>query len=217
MKKPIDTKKMVLLAMLAAVAFLLVALIRIPVVLFLKYEPKDVVITIGGFLLGPMASFIVSLVVALVEMVSISDTGPIGCLMNLLSSACFACTAAAVYKHKRSLGGAVLGLVLGSVAMIVTMLLWNWLITPLYMTGTSRSQIAGMLLPVFLPFNALKAGFNSALTLLLYKPLVSALRKTGLIPKAAAKPASAKWGIYLLGIALLATCILLLLVLRGIL
>ena len=157
------------------------------------------------------------LVVALVEMVSISETGPIGCLMNLLSSACFACTAAAVYKHKRSLVGAVLGLVLGSVAMIVTMLLWNWLITPLYMTGTSRSQIAGMLLPVFLPFNALKAGFNSALTLLLYKPLVSALRKTGLIPKAAAKPASAKWGIYLLGIALLATCILLLLVLRGIL
>ena len=92
--KKIDTKKMVLLAMLAAVAFMLVALIRIPVVLFLSYEPKDVVITVGGFLLGPMASFVISLVVALVEMVTISTTGPIGCLMNLLSSACFACTAA---------------------------------------------------------------------------------------------------------------------------
>ena len=215
--KKVNTKKLVLLAMLAAIAFMLVALIRIPVVLFLSYEPKDVVITIGGFLMVPMASFVISLVVALVEMVTISTTGPIGCLMNLLSSACFACTAAFVYKKKHSLGGAVLGLVLGSVTMIVTMLLWNWLITPLYMTGTSRSDIAAMLMPVFLPFNALKAGFNSALTLILYKPLVSALRKTKLIPKASAKSASARWGIYLLGTALLITCVLLLLVLRGIL
>ena len=215
MKKRPDVKKMVLLAMLAAVAFMLVALIRIPVVLFLSYEPKDVVITIGGFLMGPMASFVISFVVALVEMVTISTTGPIGCLMNLLSSTCFACTAAFVYKKKRSLGGAVVGLLLGSVVMIATMLLWNWLITPLYMTGTSRSDIAAMLVPVFLPFNALKAGFNSALTLILYKPLVSALRKTGLIPKTPSS--SAKWGIYLLGAALLATCILLLLILRGIL
>ena len=215
--KKINTKKMVLLAMLAAVAFMLVALIRIPVVLFLSYEPKDVVITIGGFLLGPMASFVISLIVALVEMVTISTTGPIGCLMNLISSACFACTAAAIYKKKHSLGGAILGLGLGSVTMIAAMLLWNWLITPLYMTGTSRADVAAMLLPVFLPFNALKAGFNSALTLILYKPLVSALRKTGLIPKASSKTTGTKWGIYLLGTALLITCILLLLVVRGIL
>lgn len=207
---------MVLLAMLAAVAFMLVALIRIPVVLFLNYEPKDVIITIGGFLLGPMASFVISLVVALLEMVTISTTGPIGCLMNLLSSVCFACTAAFVYKKKRSLSGALTGLILGSVTMVVIMLLWNWLITPLYMTGTSRSDVAAMLIPVFLPFNALKAGFNSALTLMLYKPLASALRKTGLIPGNTARSGSARRGIYLLSALLLATCILLLLVLRGI-
>ena len=216
MKKKMNVKTMVLLAMLAAIAFLLVALIRIPVVMFLSYEPKDVVIAIGGFLLGPMASFVISLVVSFLEMVTISSTGPIGAVMNLLSTCSFACTAAIIYKRKRTLGGAVIGLLSGSVAMVGVMLLWNYLITPLYMTGTSRSDIAAMLIPVFLPFNALKAGFNSALTLMLYKPLVSALRKTGLIPKTSSKPASAKWGIYLLGAALLATCILLLLVLRGI-
>ena len=216
MKKKMNVKTMVLLAMLAAIAFLLVALIRIPVVMFLSYEPKDVVIAIGGFLLGPMASFVISLVVSFLEMVTISSTGPIGAVMNLLSTCSFACTAAIIYKRKRTLGGAVIGLLSGSVVMVGVMLLWNYLITPLYMTGTSRSDIAAMLIPVFLPFNALKAGFNSALTLMLYKPLVSALRKTGLIPKTSSKPASAKWGIYLLGAALLATCILLLLVLRGI-
>ena len=93
-------RKMVLIAMLAAIAYMIVAYIRIPVILFLKYEPKDVVITIGGFLLGPMASFIISLVVSLVEMVTVSDTGPIGCLMNLISTCSFACTAASLSSTK---------------------------------------------------------------------------------------------------------------------
>jgi riboflavin transporter FmnP len=212
--KKTNVKKLVLLAMLTAVAFLLVAVIRIPVVMFLNYEPKDVVIAIGGFLLGPMASLVISFMVSLLEMVTISSTGPIGAVMNFLSTCSFACTAAVIYKRKRTLVGAVAGLAAGSVVMVGVMLLWNYLITPLYMTGTSRSDVAAMLIPIFLPFNALKAGFNTALTLLLYKPLVSALRKAGLVPKASS--GSAKWGIYLLGVALLATCILLLLVLRGI-
>lgn len=207
---------MVLLAMLSAVAYLLSFLKTplIPAAPFLSYEPMDVAITIGGFLLGPISACIIALVAALIEALTIGDTGIIGFIMNFLSSASFACTAAYVYKKKRDVFGAVTGLLLSSVAMIVIMLLWNWLITPLYM-GVSREAVEGMLVPVFLPFNALKAGLNSALTLLLYKPLVTALRKTGLVPKASTK-SGAKWGIYLLGAGLLLTCILLLLVLRGI-
>ena len=212
-----NVKNMVLTAMLAAVAYLLVCFIRIPVVLFLSYEPKDVVITIGGFLLGPMTAFICSLVVSLVEMVTISTTGPIGCLMNLLSTCAFACTAAFIYKKRHDFLGAVLGLAAGSVLMVGMMILWNWLITPMYM-GYPREAVEALLLPAFLPFNLLKAGFNTALTLMLYKPLVGALRHTGLI---AAKPVSGttkshpKIGTYLVGAVLLVTCILLLLVLQG--
>lgn len=209
-----ETKKLVLLAMLASVAYMIVALVRIPVVLFLKYEPKDVIIVIGGFLLGPMASFLISLVVSLLEMITISETGPIGAIMNLLSTCSFACTAAWIYKKNHTLKGAVLGLAIGSAVMVVTMLLWNYLITPLYMTGTSRSDVAAMLIPVFLPFNALKAGFNSALTLMLYKPLVNALRKTRLVEEKTGK-GSSRIGLYLLAGILLVTCILLLLVLQG--
>ena len=210
-----NTKKLVLLAMMTAVAYMIVALVRIPVVLFLSYEPKDVIITIAGFLMGPMASFVISLLVALVEMVTFSATGPIGCLMNLISSASFACTAALVYKHKRSSMGAIWGLAVGSVSMIVVMLLWNYLITPLYM-NVDRSYVAGLLLPAFLPFNALKAGFNSALTLALYKPLVRALRKTGLIESRPGTGTKTRAGIYVLAAGLLVTCILLYLVLKGI-
>ena len=209
-------RKMIIMAMLAAISILLVSTVRIPVVLFLKYEPKDVAITIGGFLLGPMASLIISGVVSLIEMVTVSDTGIIGCLMNFLSTISFACTAALIYKKSRTLKGAIIGLLAGSVIMIGVMLLWNWLITPLYMGGT-REAVAQMLLPVFLPFNALKAGLNSALTLGLYKPLTSALRKTHLLPPSTASAkAVTKPGIYLLSLAILITCILFLLVLQGV-
>ncbi len=207
------TRQWVLMAMLSALAYLIMSLVRIPVVLFLKYEPKDVIITVGGFLMGPLASFLISLVVSLVEMVTVSDTGPIGALMNLLSTCTFACTAAVFYKKNHSLKGAVLGLALGSVTMVGTMLLWNWLVTPWYM-GQPREVVESLLIPAFLPFNLLKGGLNTAFTLMLYKPLTVALRKTGLLSPSIQPKSQAKIGGYLLGAILLITCVLLLLVFR---
>ena len=55
------TKQMVTMGMMAALAYIVMVFIRIPVVLFLKYEPKDVIITIGGFIYGPVAAFLISL------------------------------------------------------------------------------------------------------------------------------------------------------------
>ena len=49
-KRKLDTKKLTVLAMLAALSFIVMVVGRIPVVLFLKYDPKDVVITIAGFI-----------------------------------------------------------------------------------------------------------------------------------------------------------------------
>ena len=211
-------KYLVLIAMLAAMAYMVVSLFRIPVVLFLKYEPKDVIITIGGFILGPLASFIISALVSLIEMVTVSETGPIGALMNLLSTCAFSCTAAFIYKKKRSILGAIIGLCAGSMVMVAVMLLWNWLITPLYM-GVSREVVESMLLPMFLPFNLLKGGLNTALILAIYKPMVTVLRKAQLVSEpesvSGVKGASSKWGVYLLAAGLLATCIFLMLVFMG--
>ena len=214
LSKQSDVKRMVLMGVFAALAYVAVALIRIPAVAFLKYEPKDVIITIGGFILGPMSTVIVSGVVALIEMFTISETGPIGCVMNMLSSCCYCSVAALVYHQRRTIGGAIKGLCLGSVLMVAVMLLWNWLITPLYM-GVSRDAVVGMLVPTFLPFNAVKALLNSALVLCLYKPLITALRKARLVAAPSGGKRSIKPGIYLLAGAVLATGVLLLLVLQG--
>ncbi|MCA5577434.1 hypothetical protein [Enterocloster clostridioformis] len=75
---------------------------------------------------------------------------------------------------------AIIGLAAGCFTMICIMLLWNYLITLIYM-GYPREAVVQLLLPAFLPFNLLKGGLNAAFTFLLYKPVVHALSKTGLV------------------------------------
>ena len=163
----VKSKKLTMIGMLCAVAYIVMVVGRFPVVLFLKYDPKDVVITIGGFIFGPMTSFLISLIVSLIEMVTVSETGPIGCIMNILSTCCFACTAAFIYKKQHTMKGAITGLVTGCLLTTAVMLLWNYLITPIYM-GYPREAVAELLLPAFLPFNLLKGGLNTVIRLLIY-------------------------------------------------
>ena len=211
------TARLTTAAMLCAVAYIAMALIRIPVVLFLKYEPKDVIIAIGGFLMGPFVSLTISTAVALVEMVTVSDTGPIGCVMNILSSCSFACTAALIYKRKRTMCGAAAGLAAGCLLMTAVMLLWNYLITPLYM-GYPRQAVTELLLPAFLPFNLLKGGLNTALTLLLYKPVTAGLRRMRMAAAPEEEAArSNRIGLLLAAGLLLISCVLIILVWTGML
>ena len=110
MEKTMDLKKISIIALLSALAFLMVAVIRIPVVAFLKYEPKDVIIVIGGFIYGPLVSIIISVFSSLLEMLTISETGIIGAVMNIVSSCAFAVTAAFIYSRKKSINKALLSL-----------------------------------------------------------------------------------------------------------
>lgn len=175
-------RTLIALALLAAIAFVSTALLRIPVVSFLKYEPKDIVIAIAGFIFGPLPALGMTVVVALIECFTISDTGLWGLLMNVIASASFVLPAAILYKKRRTIGGAVTGLVFGGILAVVMMLLWNLLVTPIYL-GYPRSAVADMLLPVFLPFNLLKCSINALLTILLYKPVSRALQASHLVEK----------------------------------
>lgn len=172
-----DTRRIAETAVLCAMAYLMVAFCRIPLVLFLEYEPKDIVIVLGGFLWGPSTSFTVSLIVSAMELITVSEDGVLGFIMNVLSSCSFACTSAMIYRKKKNLRGAAAGLFTGSLLMIPVMLLWNWLITPIYM-GYPREAVAAFLLPAFLPFNLMKAGLNTLFTLILYKPVMTAMRRS---------------------------------------
>ena len=216
-----SVKTLTSLAMLTAVSYVVMILSKmLPQISgFLQLDLKDTVITIGGFVFGPLSAAIISIVVAVVEMFTYSDTGIIGCIMNVLATVSFCCTASFVYKKFHTQKGAVAGLVAGVAALTAVMLLWNYLITPLYM-DIDREVVAKMLPTVFLPFNLVKGGLNMALLLLVYKPVVNALRRAKLIPEPSAetlKPTTHSTGFILFGVALLATFITIAMVLMGIL
>lgn len=201
--------------MLCTLAYVAVVVGRVPLILFLKYDPKDVVITIGGLIFGPLTSFVITVIVSVVQMFTISGTGILGCVMNMISSCSFACTAAFIYKRKRRLPGAIVGLFCGLGCQTAVMMLWNYLIAPIYM-GYPREAIVELLLPAFLPFNLIKGGLNAAITMLLYKPVVTALRRSNLIEtKSNSDKMRINMGVFLVALLIIITCVLLILSFNG--
>ncbi len=204
------TQKLTRLALFSALAYVVMLVGRVPVVEFLSYDPKDVILTITGFAFGPIAAISVTFVVSLIELLLTSTTGIVGFLMNVISSCAFAGVAAAIYKKTHSLKGAIIGLAAGCIAMTATMLLWNYIITPLYL-GIPRENVVEMLLPIFLPFNILKSSINSGFVLLLYKPVRRVLGGIGIMEikdtSAGTKGLTqgAMIGFFLVGVIILAT------------
>ena len=179
----LTTKNIAIIGMLCAVAYVVMALVHIsiiPAAPFLTYDPKDVIIAVGGFIFGPLTAIIISIIVSFLEMITISHTGIIGMVMQVMATAAFIVPASVIYQKVKTKKAAVKGLAIGVVCMVAVMILWNYLLTPLYL-GTARADVAAMLLPAIIPFNAIKGVLNAILTLLLYKPVVRTLRRTGFI------------------------------------
>ena len=209
------TKRITAIGMLCAITYVTMVVGRIPIILFLKYDPSDVIVTLGGFIWGPMTSCIVSVIVATLEMITVSDTGILGCIMNIVQTLSFACTASFIYKKKHTLSGALIGLASGWLITVIVMLLWNYLVTPLYM-GYPREAVVELLLPAFLPFNLLKGGLNASIAFLLYKPIVTALRKSGYISTLEKDTRQQHTGLLILANFIIVTCVLIILSMNGI-
>ena len=226
MKQKMSVRYLACMAMFTALSFVAVLIAKwIPAVSgFLSYEPKDALIVIAGFIFGPLSSLILSVLVSFIEMVSISSTGPWGFLMNALASCAFALPAAWIYSRHKTMKGAVIGLAVGVLTMAVCMVVWNYIVTPYYMSmgdvtdvAAKRQIVGGMLASVFLPFNLIKGGINAGLAMLLYKPVVGALRGAGLVAPSQSKKGRFSLGFTAFALAVLLTFILLLLVMLGVL
>ena len=91
----LNTKQLVTMAMLSGIAYVVMYLSKaLPSVNgFLDFDFKDVIICIGGFIYGPLSAALMSILVAFIELVTISGTGLWGFLMNCLATCAFCCTA----------------------------------------------------------------------------------------------------------------------------
>ena len=183
-----STKKLVGIAVFAALAFGVTLVFRIPVS-FLTFDAKDAILVVASFIYGPVAAVVMSLITSLLE-ISISDTAVIGAIMNFISSATFAGIASLIYKRKRTFNGALIGLFTSVAVTTAVMMLMNILITPFYL-GVERSVVISMLPTVLLPFNFAKTLMNGAIAMLIYKPVAIALRRAKLLD---GKPMDTKFG-----------------------
>ena len=174
-------KKLIVAAVFCALAFVSMFILRINV-MFLTFDAKDAVVTIAGLLLGPIYAFAISVAVPIIESIAIGDTGIWGLLMDFLSTMIFSCTCALIYKHKKNIKGAVIGLVSSALAVTAFMMLFNLFIVPLYTPGFTTAAVAKMVPTLFLPFNLTKAVLNAAIVLILYKPASTALKATKVLP-----------------------------------
>ncbi len=174
-------RRMVVMAIFVALAYATMFVFRFNVT-FLTFDLKDVFLTIGGLLFGPVAAVVMSLLVAVLESITVGDTGPYGFIMDFVSSAVFSSVCALVYKYRKKFSGAVIGLVAAATSMIAVMMLLNLIVTPLFMANTTTGDVARMIPTLLFPFNLTKGIFNAALVLLLYKPVSRALKAAGLMP-----------------------------------
>ena len=177
-KSKFNTRKIVFMGLICALAYICMFVFRIKVS-FLTFDLKNTILAIGALIFGPVSGIVTSLVVSVVEMVTVSDTGIWGCLMNFLSSAIYVFVAGLIYKYKKTMSGAILGLLAASVLMTAAMIPLNLIFTPIY-TGAPVSVVKEMIIPLLLPFNAIKAVLSSAITLIIYKPVSTIFKSAGI-------------------------------------
>ena len=174
-----DIKKIAVTAVFCALAYICMFVFRFKVG-FLTFDFKDAVIAVISFLFGPVYGVTTVGIVSLLELVTVSDTGVYGLIMNFCSSASFAFTCGIIYKYKKTFSGAIFAAAASVIVVTLVMMLANVLVTPFYM-GVETKTVINMIPTLLLPFNLCKATMNAAATLIIYKPLTSGLKNLGLV------------------------------------
>ena len=171
---------MAIFVALAVVATLLTKWLQVA---HLTFDAKDAVITVAAYVYGPVSAVMMSIVTSIVETFAFGgDTGWYGLLMNIASTIAFSVPAAYIYRKKRDINGAIIGLLVAIVCSTAIMLVLNIFVAPLYFGIPLFSPYVMNMIPALvLPFNLAKAIMNSAIAMYLYKPVTIALKSAKLI------------------------------------
>ena len=159
------------LALLTALAYV-VTFLEFPIfptaAPFLQLDFSNVFVLLGGFLYGPLAAVIVSLLKECLSLLD-SGTGGIGEIANFLINFAFYIVPTIVYRYKKGLKWVIPMLAAGIVLQIGAGMLVNRYINfPLYMGAGAAASFAALWWYIIL-FNLIKGVAVSAVAVLLYK------------------------------------------------
>ena len=168
--RELNPERLAKLGLLAAISLALIWMIHFPIfpsASWLEYDPADVAILIGAFLYGPWAGLLLTIVASgLQSLILSAQSGVAGFIMHVVATGTFVVVSGLIYRRGKM--KALPALLLGAASMVVMMVPLNLVVTPLFM-GAPIQAVLDILLPVIIPFNAIKAFGNAILTFLLYK------------------------------------------------
>ena len=190
MQKILTTKNIARIAILGALgAFLM--LFELPLTFiapsFYKLDLGDLPCLIGAFAMGPIPALLIQVIKILIKMIiKPTSTAFVGEAAAFIFSSVYCVTASAIYAKNRTKKGAVMGLIVASIAQIVVAAIANYaFIIPAYvsMFHLPLEVIVDMghkIIPFVTdkltfciacvaPFNAIKTIVVSILTIVLYK------------------------------------------------
>lgn len=163
-----STQRIAICALFVAVS-MIASYIEIPVppVTWLKYDPSGAVCLIAGLAFGPGTGTLVSVLSWMPHLLM----DPWGGLMGILCTLALVVPASALYARRHTRSGAILGMVAGGVTTLVVACVANVIVTPMYTPAMTAADVMALIVPVLLPFNAIKLVLNCAVTALAYKPI----------------------------------------------
>lgn len=187
--KFLTTSTLVKISILSAIGYILMFIsVPLPMLFpeFLKIDISDLTALLGGISLGPMVGISIAFLKNLLQFVTgMSTTGGVGEIANFLIGGSFVFTVSYIYSKKRNVFGVIVGLISGIVIMTIVGCIANYfIILPFYSTiGFSIDAVVSMgskinpaindkltfVIWIIAPFNILKSGIMSLLTLPMYK------------------------------------------------
>ena len=181
----INTRKIVMTAMFAAIASVLMFLnFNVPFMpSFIKFDFSELPALLAAYSLGPVSGVLVCLVKNAVNLPS-TITGGVGELSNFLLGCAFVLPAGLIYRWKKTRRAALLGAVIGTLSMATIGIFTNYFVVyPIYMKIMPIETIVRMYQAIFpgvdgllscllifnFPFTLLKGAVNAAISFLVYK------------------------------------------------
>lgn len=178
--------------MLSALAFVLQYLeFPLPIMPgFIKFDFSDLPALIGAFAYGPVAGILVEFIKNLLHC-TVTQSFTVGELSNFILGAIFTGTAGLIYKKNKTKKGAVIGAIVGSLAMGIVSFPSNlFVVYPAYNKFMPMDAIIGMyseilpsvgklwqaLLIFNVPFTIVKGLVSTLITVLIYKRISPILK-----------------------------------------
>lgn len=191
-----SAKTIAKVGVLSAIAYVLM-FISVPLPIFpsfLKIDVSDIPAIFGGISLGPMAGLTIVIVKNFLQGITASTTGGIGEFANVVIGGSYVLITCLLYKKIKGIKGVLFGGLAGTIAMTIVGCIVNYYIMmPLYATvyGMTLEQIVQMgsvinpkvtdlltfVIWMIAPFNIVKAGLMTIVTLPLFKKMEKILSK----------------------------------------